>query len=77
MTLCNYNLITIAAEVGIHKHIWFKDDIVKSYDEYQQDLIIGLNKIKMNIDTLRKLEPSCGFGTIEDLISYIEIIIKE
>jgi hypothetical protein len=72
---CNitHNLNKMAEEAGIYKHLWYPESIgmTKALDLIRP-LTKAIELMEENPVRFRKLNPSNGWGTYEDLLNFVK-----
>ena len=72
-----HNLGKIAKEAGIYQALWRPDECgITTADQLVPILGPGLTYLREHIDELRELEPSNGWGTVENLIDFTQDYLR-
>ena len=72
-----HNLGKVAAKAGIYQALWRPDELgITNADQLVPILTRGLEYLYTNTEELRALEPSNGWGTVEDLISFVSYYLS-
>lgn len=72
-----HNLGKIAERAGIYQALWRPEELgITNADQLVPILTRGLEYLYTNTEELRALEPSNGWGTVEDLISFVSYYLS-
>ena len=72
-----HNLNKMAQEAGVYKYLWRPDEIgVTHARQLIEPLEKGLETLKQDPDTFRKLNPPNGWGDYDGLVGFVEHYLK-
>lgn len=68
-----HNLSTMAKESGLYDVCWHPANLnINTASDIINTLTKGLSKLKQNPDYYKKFEPTNGWGTYDNFVSFIE-----
>jgi len=68
-----HNLTTMADEAGLYEFLWKPETLgITKAEQLIVPLTEGLNKLKVDPDKYKKLNPDNGWGTYEGLVAFVE-----